>query len=317
MPNTLINGAHIDTPLSNFALKAFQSSEDFVAQRVFPVFDVVKESDLYYKVDPNSWLLAPVTDRARKTAPNVGEWKVDSEGYRCRNFAWSTSIAKEDLANADAALQLRENSAMYVTETLLRGLEIRVANQVTSISNVGSGVALTGTAKWGDYAGSDPISDVTTAHAFIRSRTGIVPNTMVVDYDTYQVARFHPLIRDFSKMQSSGPVPDSVLRDVFRVDNILIGRGIKNNALENATASLTNIWGNNALLCYVQRPTGLRTATFGLSFRWTPEGLPAPMVVQRADDPDPKIGAEWIWGSYYQDEKVVARDLAYLISGTL
>ena len=101
------------------------------------------------------------------------------------------------------------------------------------------------------------------------------------------------------------------------VSNLYLGQGIKNNALEGATASITNIWGNNALLCRVQPGQSLQTATAFLAFQWTPEGLPGPMAVERYAGADPGTKVEVIAAGYWQTEKVIAPNLSYLIASTL
>lgn len=308
--------AHLDVPLQNIAIKAFQGA-DFVGPRLFPVVGVGKQSDKYYILDPDSWLLVPSTLRAPKTAPRRMEFKISSDSYFANNYALAGELAKEDLANADAALRLRENTAAVVTEGLLRDLEVRIVNKVTSITNLGSGVSLSGTAKWSDYLNSDPVADVTTGQAFIRQKTGLEANTLVCDPDTYAIARRHPLLLDMFKYTAGGLVSDEQLRSVFGVANLWVARGIKNAALEAATASVVNIWGNNALLCRVVPGTTLQTATFGLAMRWEPEGIPGPMQAYRYDDPDPGRKVEIVEVGYYEDEKIVAKNLAYLIGSTL
>jgi hypothetical protein len=319
MPGETLVGrdAHHDAPLTNVAIKAFAGGEGYVGQSLFPTVPVGKQSDRYFVIDKDSWILVPKTFRAPKTSPRRIEWKVSSDAYFCDNFALAGDNAKEDLANADIALALRENTTMVVTEGLLRDLEVRIANLVTSISNVGSGVALTGAAKWGDYVSSDPIADVTTAHAFIRQRTGLLANTLVMDEDTYQVVRRHPVLLDMFKYTSGGLLTDDQIRNVFKVGTLLTAQGIKNNAAEGATASIVNIWGNVALLARIEPGVTLKTATFGLAYRWQPADIPGPMQVLRYDDPDPGKKAETIEVGYYQDEKIVARDLAYVIKDTL
>lgn len=310
-------GAHIDVPLSNLVIAAFQGTEDFVGPRLFPIVPVDKQSDKYYIIDPDSWLRIPDTKRSPKTRPNRINWKVSSDSYFADNWALAGENALEDLANADAALRLRENTTRVVTEGLLRDLEDRIARLVTSVSNVGSGVLLIGANKWNDFVSSDPIADVTTAHAFIRQKTGVVANTLVIDEDTYQIVRRHPVLLDLYKHTAGGLITDEQLRAVFQVDQVWRARGIKNNAVEAATASMTNIWGNAALLARVQPGIAPQTITFGLGFRWTPEGFPGPMAVERYNDPDPGKKSEIVQAAYYQDEKVVAKDLAYLIKDTL
>jgi len=309
---------HIDVPLSNIAVEAFDSG-NFIAPQLFPVVDVRKQSDKYYTIVKNSWLRRPSTTlRAPKTSPFAVEFDVSSDSYFADNYALKSENAFEVLANADDPVDLRARTTRYLVEMLMRDQEVRIANQVTSITNIGSGVVLAGADKWSNYISSDPVSDVTTAHSFIRSNTGLLPNTAIMDYDTYQILRRHPVLLDMYKYTQGGLVNDAELREVLKVPNILVSNAIWNNNLENATASLINIWGNNMLLCYVTpQPIGLRTQTFGLAFRWLSPDLPAPWGTRVYPDPDPGKKTEITEVGYYQDEKIVAPQLAYLINATL
>jgi len=308
---------YFDVPLANVAIKAFQSTEDYVGPRLFPQIPVGKQSGRYYTIDKDTWLRVHNTLRAPKTSARRIEFKVSSDGFFCDNHVLAGDLAKEDLANADNAVNLLNNETNLVVDGLLRGKEDRLAKIVTSISNIGSGVLLTGTAKWSDYVSSDPLADITSAHAFVENNTGLMANTAVLDKDTYQIIRRHPVLLDMYKYTSGGELTDQQLASVFKVQNFWVARGIVNRALEGATASLVNIWGNNVLICRVQPGVSMETATFGLSYRWVPPGIPAPMQVMRYDDPDPSKKAHVLEVGYYEDEKVVARELAYLIGNTL
>lgn len=309
---------HIDVPLSNIAVEAFSTGE-YIAPQLFPVIDVRKQSDKYYTIQKNSWLRVPSTTlRAPKTSPTRVEFDVSSDSYFADNFALASENALEVLANADDAIQLRARTTRFLVDMLMRDQEVRIANMVTSITNIGSGVSLAGANKWSNYISSDPVADVTTGHAFIRSNTGLVANTALMDWDTYQMVRRHPVLLDMYKYTQGGLVNDAEIKEVFKVSNLLISNAIRNAALENSTASLVNIWGNNCLLAYISpTPTGLRTATFGLAFRWLNPELPAPWGVRVYNDPDPGKKTEITEASYYQDEKIVAPQLAYLIGSTL
>jgi len=311
---------HIDTPLTNLVIKAFNTGLDqFIAQQIFPPVPVGKQSDKYYTIPKGAFLRVPNTRRAPKTLANRIEFDVSSDSYFADNYALAGEIALEDLDNADAALQLRQNTSNVVISGLLRDLEVRAANRVTSGTQLGSYVSLSGGAKWNDFTNGSPISDVTTAHAFIAQRTGLIANTLVIDRDTLKIVRRHPELLDMFKYTSGGQINDQQLREVFEVERILVGRGIKENALEGGTSSMTNIWGNNAVLAYIDaNPGGLDTVTFGLAPRWQPAGFPAPFVMgrQRFEGPGTKQ-IEVVEGQYFQDEKIVAQDLSYGILGTL
>jgi hypothetical protein len=312
------NGAHIDKVLSNLAVKAFAGMEGFIADALFPQIPVNKQSDKYYIIDPDTYLRVHDTKRAPGTSANKIEFKLTSESYFADNYALGTNTPLEALANADlGGAMVRVSNNEIILDGLARDREVRVASIVTSISNVGSGVALTGANKWSDGVGSDPIGDVNTAHAFIRGRTGLVANTMAIDFDTLVILQHHPAIRDYVKYTQEGAVPVSQLLSLFRVKRFAIAEGIKNGAKEGATASMTNIWGNFAALAVVNPGVSMQTKTFGAQFNWRPEGFPAPMVVERYPHHDKSTKQEVQEAQYFADEKVIARDLCYVINDTL
>ena len=247
---------HLDVPLSNVAVRGFNDGTDgLIGNSIFPEVPVGKQSDKYYIIDKAAFLRIPDALRAPKTQARNVEFRVSSESYFADNYALAAENALEDLANADNAIKLRENSTILVTGNLRRGAEERVANLITSASNLGSGVALTGANKWSDFVGSDPIADVNTGHATIRQNTGLRANTMIIDFDTIMVIRRHPKILDMFKYTSGGEVTDQALKDVFKVERILVGDGVKENQLEgDAASSMTNIWGNNAVLARIGPP---------------------------------------------------------------
>ena len=309
---------YVDVPLSNVAVMAFNQGT-FVGPRLFPVVPVEKQSGMYPVITATDWMRLPQsTTRAPKTAPRRVSFSVSSDQYSCINYALAGDNSIEDLANAMNAIRLRQNTARFVTSQLLGDMEVRIANKVSSISNIGSGVVLAAGSRWSNYANSDPIADVSTGHAFIRNNTGMRANTLLLDYDTHRIVRRHPVLMDFYKYTEGGFLTMGQLQEVFDVQDIIIADAIRENSLEGGTSSITNIWGNIALLAHVNRgAVSAETATFGLGFRWTPEGAPAPMQARTYMDPDPGKKAEVVEVGMYQDEKVVARNLAYAVTSTL
>lgn len=319
---------HIDVPLSNLAIQAFQGSQGFVAGKLFPFVSVEKQTNKYYTIDKDIWLRINNTLRAPGTAPNQIEFKISSDAYSCNNYALRDILTAEDRSNADTVIALAGRKTQNIMDSLLRDYERRVALKCTSITNVGSGLALTGTAKWSAYTTSNPMADVSSGRAFIRSITGLTPNTAVLDYDTVEVLRRHPAILDVYKYTQGGIATLENIKNVLEVENLHIANGIYNSAKENATATMANIWGNLCLLAYVQPGNLLtdRTATFGVNFLWrgADEGMvsqsdPAtpPIAARRYPAADPGQKAEYVEAGYYGDEKIVAKDLSYLINNTL
>jgi hypothetical protein len=312
--------AHVNVPLSNFASEAFSLNEEgYVAPQLLPAIPVDKQSNKYYVINQDEFFRNPSTGtlRAPKTAANRVEFTISSNAYFANNYALAVENALEDLDNADLQVRLRENSVRLISNLLMLDQEVRVANMVTSISNVGSGVALAGQAKWGD-PNSDPIGDVNTAHAFMRSNTALTANTAVIDWDTMQVVRRHPAILDMFKYTSAGELTDDNLRQVFKVDKVLVAKAIRNQGKEGQANSMANVWGNCCLLAYVGNNTGMQSVTFGGRFRWQPPIFPADFgVTTTVYNGAGTKHIEMIEAGYFQDEKVIAKALSYLIKDTI
>lgn len=309
---------HIDVPLSNMLVAAFDTRGDFVASQLFPVVPVGKQSDRYYTLDKKAWLKIHETKRAPKQRANRIEFDVSTDSYFADNYALAAEIPLEDLANADAALSIRNSNVSLVGRGLLADYEVRVANTCTTSGNhVAAPVRNTGADAWDAVNSADLVAQVMLGHTNIFNNTGLRANTLVLDYQSYMYAKQNNRLFSRFQYRATGPamVSDAQLLEVFNVDRLLIARSQKNNANPAQTASVTSIWGPTALLTRVEQAVSLMTATYGLSFRWTSPELGVPMAI--TTDVENGAGSrkiEVLEGGYYQDEKLVARDLGYYIN---
>jgi len=309
---------HVDVPLSNTLVTAFQTAGDFVAERLFPVVGVGNQSDKYYILRKEAWLALPDTYRAPKTSARRIEFDVSSESYFAKNHALGAEISIEDLENSDNAIRLRESNTMMIATGLLRGLESRVAAVATTSGNhVAAPNRLKDADAWDAVNSADIATQIASAHMAIHNATGLSANTIILDYTSYMYAKQNTRLFERFKFRATGPllVEDAQLKELFMVDNLYVARSQKNNANPAQTASITSIWGPTALLARVEGALSMQTATYGLAFRWTSPSFGVPMAVERAQE----IGAgskkiEVLEGGYYQDEKIVAKDLAFYIN---
>lgn len=306
---------HIDAAMSNLMVATFNTSGDFVASRLFPPVPVGKRSDKYYTLRKESWLQLPDSHRAPKARANKVEFDISSDGYYCLNFALSADIPLEDLANADNALNMRASNTQLISTQLLRGMEARVAAKVKA--NVSSTLLTTGASAWDAVNSADIITQVAEAHQSIFTNTGLRANTLVLDYQSYMYAKRNTRAFEQFKYRASGPVilEDAQLKEMFMVDNLWVAQSQKNNANMAQTASITSIWGPTALLARVEPAISLQTATYGLGMRWTDPELGMQMTVTTArEDGAGSRHVEVLEAGYYQDEKVISSDLAFMIN---
>jgi len=316
MPATGRN-IHIDTPLSNVMVAAFEAEGDFVASRLFPVVPVDKRSNVYYVLKKEAWLKQPRTARAPRVQAVRVEFDVTSDTYYAFNYALAGEIPVEDLANQDNAIRIRETTTRYVTRGLLADLEIRVAAKVAS--NVSTIARMSGADAWDAVNSADIFGQVNDAHLSVFDNTGLVANSLILDYRSYRLAKRN--LRLFSRFNVPGgpnaQLTDGQLREAFDVENLWIARSVKNNANEGQSpGSYTSIWGPTAILARVEPGApSMMTATYGLAYRWTSPELGTPMAITTSEQNEAgSRHIEILEGGYYQDEKVISSALAYAIN---
>lgn len=308
---------HIDTPLTNMVIG--YEPTGFIVQDIFPSVPVNKQSDKYYIWNKGDFFRVPNTLRSPKTKGRTVELNVSSHSYFADNYALLHEEPFENMANADTILSSREKRVRFLKNLLTLDWENRVASMITSGSNLGSYTTLTGTSQWSDYTNSDPVANVETGKSSIRSTTGKLPNLMIVGYDVYRKLIHHPDIIDRIKYVQKGVVTADVLAAVFDVERILVGGTIKNTGSEGLTDSFTDVWGKNVVLAHVTKgpdPEGT-DPSLGYSFRWNSPMLGGqPWAAEIWNDPNGG-NFENRRVQYYQDEKITASELGYLIAGAV
>lgn len=307
---------HIDTPLTNMVI-GFEP-QGFIVQDIFPAVDVTKQSDKYYKWTKGDFFRIPNTLRSPKTKGRTIEFNVSSDSYFCDNYALVNEESYEDMANADQILASREKRVRGLKNSLYLDWENRVASTISSGSNVGSFTTLSGTSQWSDYANSDPVNDIETGKESIRSTTGLMANLMIIPQKVLTKLVHHPDILDRIKYVQQGVVTQANLAAVFGVDRILVGKTIKNTGSEGLADTFTDVWGTNVVLAHVTAgpdPDGT-DPSLGYSFRWTNPILGTPWAAEVWDDPNGG-NYENRRVQYYQDEKLTATELGYVIASAI
>lgn len=313
---------HIDAPLSNLVIG--YEPTGFIVDQIFPKVNVGKQSDVYYKWDKGNFFRIPNTTRAPKTKGKLVEFNVSSDTYFAKNYALRTEESFEDTVNQDRMLNTRKKDLRATKNLLWLDWENRVASQISSGSNVGSFTTLSGTSQWSDFTNSDPINDVEVGKEAIRSTTGLLTNLMIVPMSVLIQLKQHPDIVDRLGMGGNPSDPRMVtinaLESLFGVDKILVGTTIKDTSEEGAGSNtFTDVWGKNVVLAHTTAgpdPDG-KDPSLGYSFRWDAPLLGGrEMAAEIWNDPDGG-NFENRRVQYYQDEKIAASELGYVIASAV
>lgn len=274
------SAVHFDAPLTNLTLAWMQSQTTFVADRIFPVLNVSKQSDYYYKYDPDQMhRTGDVTELAPRTEVAEFGLSQSTDTYNCRLYGLGASFDEQMLANEDTQLQTRAVTVQALANKMLMEREKRWAstffatgvwtNEVAGVASAPSGAQRL---HWSDTS-STPIVDVTNARRQMALTSyGYKPNTMVVGKETRDHLVNHPDIlarlNGGATVTNTALITDMKLAEIFEVERFLVMETVENSAKEGLTASKAFIGGKHAMLCYTPSSVGLMTPASGVTFSW-------------------------------------------------
>ena len=210
--------------------------------------------------------------------------------------------------DAESAFPLQARATNTVVEGIRLRHEVMVAEMVQNPANysVGNKIALSGASRFTDDT-SDPEGVVSDAKAAVRAKIVKEPNTMVIGYSTWRVLKRHPKLKAILSDTRSRLVQLADLREIFEIENIVIGRAVK----ASDAGVTTDIWGDNMVLAYVPKASGDRSP-YEPSFGYTLRKKGNPVVDTRTEDG--KI--ELIRNTDIFRPFLLGADAGYLISDT-
>lgn len=323
------SAVHIDYALTNFSLAYMQDQNNFVADKVFPVVPVDKQTNKYFTYPKDTFLRAGGAKTPFGTeAPQTG-FTLSNDSYSADVWRWGTKITPDVRANADAALSnIDQQASQVVMQGLLIQREVQWATKYFTTSVWGTDkTGGTDFVQWDDQAGSDPISDVANAKATILENTGQEANTFTVSYHVHKALKQHPMILERIKY-GGGPanpamVTEQMLAALFEVERYQVAKAVQATNAEGQTVSTSFVLGKNALLTHSARSPGLMTPSAGYSFVWSNLTGLNNMGVATYRTPMPWLGqsangvTELIEAQFAFDMKATGTDLGYFFSAAV
>jgi hypothetical protein len=270
----------------------------YIADQVFPVVSVQKKSDVYFTFDKNSWLRSNTEPRAPGTRASRADYSITTASYVCISDAIAKGVPIEVQRNADAPLRPLVTATNFVTDQLLLGLEIRVADLVTASGNWAS--ASNPTTKWSSSLAT-PIDDIDTAVNAVVSTIGRMPNVAAMSWDVWRNLKKHTTIRELVKYTRDGAeITTTDFATWFGFDKVLVGTSIKDTGAEGATAAISYVWGDAFWCGYVPAAAALEEPAAGYTFQW------GNRVISRYEEDQEKQSV--VEGEHYTAEVISASD---------
>jgi len=301
----LTNQVHVDKMLTNISVG--YKNEDFIADGIFKVVPVDKQSDRYWVYGKE---LFRVTDDRRAPGTSAGEvdWSLADDTFYCEGHAQRHFVPIETIKNADAEFDLESEATEFVSEKILLNKENFAAEKLLDEANYDADLVVTTGGdgeelKWSDND-ADPLKHVEEMRQEVHKKSGLDPNTLILSKPVYSKLRVHPKLLAIFKNTEMSIVPLNVMKEFFEVDNILTGKALKSTVIDpDGDDTLGYIWGKSAILAYVPSKPSKKTPAKGYQFQWKKDGKSAVEVVKWFDQ-DKK--STIIEAEQYYDLKIVS-----------
>lgn len=279
MPNQPTRSdVHVNRPLTRISIAYIQKAQDFIADKVFPIVPVMKQSDRYFVYTKDWWFRNTAQKRAPGTESAGGGFHVDNTpSYFADVWAWHVDVDDQTRSNQDEPLDLDRDSTLFVTQLLLLRREIQFVTKfmvagiwqgyVVGGSPIDFQPNVNGQGYW-DSSSSNPMQDVDFLKQKIKSQTSFSPNTLVPADDVFFALRNNAAVLDRIKYTQRGIVSEELLAALFGVEKFLVASAVQNTAQEGQTAILGFIVANSALLVYANPAPSILQPSAGYIFSW-------------------------------------------------
>lgn len=320
-----VGDVHVNVPLTNLSV-GYQNA-DYVADTLFPIVYVDKQSNSYITYDKSHWFRDEAQLRAPGTWAEESGWTTGSGTYFAQNYALAKSIPDELRANADSWARLDQDATYFVTDKLQMRREVAWATSYfktgvwsTDRTGVASSPSASQFIKFSDYGASSPITVFRTYGRTMREKILRRPNTLVIGEFFFDVIADHPdfieRIKGAASPGSPAVVNERLLAQVLGLERVVIASAMYTTTAEGvAEASVTysNIFDDDALLLYVPASPSLMTPAAGYTFIWSSAMTGnAPQFIRRLRDDRGR--KDIIEGHTYYDQKLTAADAGLFLN---
>ena len=319
--NPTTNDAHVNVPLNNIVV-AYMQSATMVADKIFPVVPVSKQSDLFYKYDIDTFYRDDARLRAPSSESAGGGFKFSTDTYGCLIEAYHKDIDDQLRANADSVLQLDRAAAEFVAQKMVLRRETRFLSTFfkTGVwgrdwTGIPSGTpSSTQFTQFDAATAADPRIPFEAAKLKMLETTGYEPNVALFGAQVMSKLLTNSFIRDQFKYTSAESINETMIANYLGLDAVYVSKSVVATGAEGASATIGLQAGKDVLLAYRAPAPSVLAPSAGYTFSWTGMGG---MGIQTTRMRAPLIASDRIEAQMSYDYKVVAPLLGVYLSGAV
>ena len=291
----------------------------FIARQLLPTIPVQTLSGQYPVFTKDYWFQNDVDNEGTDRAPAKEvdfEWSM--EPYLAKEYKLKVSITDLERSQAVSQLRLEQSKTEFLTGRMELAHEIRVAallKKAAAGTPGGLNLGAAPSVNW-DQATATIEADIKTGVFAIYDAIGALPNVMVIPYKVAYEMALQEDIRAILRSDATGQGVDfltlgsRIIPSVIHGMRVIIPEGAQSDsAREGGTSSISEIWGDDVRLLYVDPGAGWGMPTVAYHLVHTAKR------VTRWSQTDPDI--DYVRELERYSLKVVAPDAGYEIQDVL
>ena len=281
----------------------------FIADKVMPIYEVNEKTATYDVVPKEAFLKIQDTNRAADGTYNRNNWQYETGYYSCIEQGWEEPL--EDTQRADFDQRNGIGTAEMITmergmSILMRSREQKVSAAVFNATNFTANAI---TNEWDDATNAVPIDDIKAGKVSVRNASGIVPNTLIINYNVFENLKRCDQVVDlltynFGAEVNLTQLSIAQLASVLGVENILVAGAMYDSAAGGQDASITQLWSNEyAMLTRIETGIDISRPQLGRTFLWTMDSPGMPITEQYREE---QTRSDIYRVRYYADHALIA-----------
>lgn len=250
----------------------------FIGHRVLPVIETDVQSGTYGQIPLAQLLKSPETKRGSRSGYNRGNWEFDDASFATKEYGWEEPTDDRDAKMYANYFDAEKIAADLALDVVLRAAERRIADAVFNATTFTSQTTSV-VNEWDDHANATPIDNVETAVLAVYARTGIWPDTLIINRKVFRNLRQCAQIIDRINSAGAGSatkasdITAQMLAACFDLPKILVAGSSRNSANEGQSASLAQIWSDEyAMVTKTADTQSIKEPALGNTIHWSADG---------------------------------------------
>lgn len=259
-----------------------------IGTEIMPLYPTPLNSSSYPVIPKEALLKIGDTARSPRGAYQRDDWEYERGTYQ------TVEHGREELVD-DSERELLDQESPGMADSvaterafgkIMKAQEKRIADTLFNTNNFS---ATSVTTEWDTAATCTPVDDVNTGTSAFRLQCGMLPDALVIAWETFVNLKNCDQIVDRLKYTFPGidinTMSSSQLAAVLNVPRVLVGGSVYDSAGKGIAASVTDLWSSEyAALVKISTGRDLTSPGVGRTFLWSADSAQNPIVEQYREE---------------------------------